>query len=85
MITDTSNEIIQTIDNGIKPYIKMDNIKYSDKLHKNFKQLNGGISSPLIDTKVIVVGLFKIVSLRLLTPSNSLRFCLAIVSPALSR
>jgi len=39
MITDTSNEIIQTIDNGIKPYIKMNNIKYSDHTIKMFSLL----------------------------------------------
>ena len=45
MITDTSNEIIQSIDNGIKPYIKMDNIKYSDHTIKMFSLLFNHIAN----------------------------------------
>jgi hypothetical protein len=45
MITDTSNEIIQTIDNVIKPYIKIDNIKYSDHTIKMFSLLFNHIAN----------------------------------------
>lgn len=45
MITDTSTEIIQEIDNGIKPYIKMNNIKYSDHSIKMFSLLFNHIAN----------------------------------------